>query len=286
MKPLMTPSIDELMSDRHCFNSFVYTPVEQAMQELESRKNDKTLSRYLNQNLPFGIPGCFEGEKNIVFGRQIASPNFELKQFLSVADTLPEFKKTIIVKHNDKFTPGNNETKYHLAKIVFNSGHDGNSNTKSIMAVDFNQYAGKQMTEVKTIWGQNLVDFHNELLDYSLRNKLNQDINQFEASNWLLQLGKTAKEYYPKLLLLFLQNGMLFENFLMKEKGEATFTKEVFLPAFLKIINETGVKPLIVSVLPFDSEENNFWNYYPEEYFEFVRNKLVLTKTLLSKVAA
>ena len=286
MKTLFTPTIDELMSDRQCFNSFVYTPVEQAIQELESRKNDKTLFQYLNQNLPFGIPACFEGEKNIVFGRQLASPNFELKQFLSVADTLPGFKKTIIVKHNDKFTPGNNQTKYHLAKIIFNRGDAENSNTKSIMAVDFNQYAGKQITQVKTVWGQNLADFHNELLAYSLRNKLNPGINQFEASQWLLQLGNTAKEYYPKLLLLFLQNGILFENFLMKEKGEATFTKEVFLPAFFKIINETGVKPLIVSFLPLETEGNNYWNYYPEEYFEFVRNKLVLSETFLSKVAA
>ena len=286
MKTIFTPCIDELISDRHYFNSFVYTPIEMAVKELELRKGNTNILQYTNKNLPVGIPQNLKGEKNAIFGRQIASPNFELMKFLNVADTLHGFKKTTIVMHQDKFTPGNNETKYHLGKIVFNNGNIQNGTRKSIMAVDFNENAGKKISEVKTIWGQGLVDFHNELLEYGLKKESKTGINQFEGSDWLFQLGKTAREYYPKLLLLFLQNGILFENFLMKEKGESTFTKEVFLPAFIKIMQETGLKPLIVSFLPIESEGSSFWNYYSEEYFEFVRTKIELSEILQRKVAA
>lgn len=285
MKTLFTPDINRLMTDRDYFNSFVYTPIGQAVQELELRKSDNNILQYLIKNLPFGVPKNFEGEKNAILGRQLASPNFELRKFCSVADKLPGFKKTAIVMHKDKFTPANNETKYHLGKIVFGS-RSHRCGTRSIMTVDFNEYAGKKISEVKTIWGQSLVDFHDELLQYSLMKESKSAINQFEGSEWLSSLGRTAKEYYPKLLLLFLQNGILFENFLLKEKWESTFTKEVFLPAFIKIVTETGIKPLIVSFLPIESEGTSFWNYYPEEYFEFVSNKIEASEILDNKVAA
>lgn len=286
MKTMFTPSIDELMSNRDYFNSFVYTTVEQAVQELEWRKANSNIKEYVTNNLNIAIPYELKGEKNAVLGRQLASPNYELNRFSNEADKLTGFKKTVIVKHNDKFTPGINETKYHLGKLVFKNKNSNHQNTKSIMAVDFNQNAGKPMSEVNTTWGQSLVDFHNELLEYGIANEGIGKINQFEGSEWLLQGGKTAKEYYPKLLLLFLQNGLLFENFLMKEKAEATFTKEIFLPAFMKIFEETGVKPLIISFLPIESEENNFWNYYPDEYFEFVKNKMKVSELMQNRVAA
>lgn len=286
MKTFLTPSIDELIANRHYFNSFVYTPIELAVKELELRKRDNKIKQYIINNLPVGIPQYFEGDKNAILGRQLITPNFELKEFSTLADNLPGFKKKAIVMHKDKFTPGNNETKYHLGKLVFHSGHSQEMVTKSIMAVDFNEYAGKKISEVKTIWGQHLVDFHAELLEYSLMNGSNRDINQFEGSEWLSNLGKNAKVYYEQLLLLFLQNGILFENFLLKEKGESMFTKEVFLPAFIKIMTETGRKPLIVSFLPMETEGNNFWNYYPKEYFQFVHNKIETAEILRSKAAA
>jgi hypothetical protein len=279
MKTIFNPGIDKLLSDRQCFNSFVYTPVEQAVKELEYRKGN-------NQNLPFGFPQHFEGEKNAVLGRQIASPNFELMKFSSVADSLPGFKKIVLEMHIDKFTPNVNATKYHLGKIVFNDENDQNGKTKSIMAVDFNENSGKKLSEVKTIWGQRFVDFHSEFLEYCLSKESSRKINQLEASQWVFQAGKSAKEYYPKYLSLFLQNGILFENFLMKEKNESTFTKEVFLPAFIKIMQETGVKPLIVSFLPIESEGSNYWNHYSADYFEFIRKKMEVSEIIRSKVAA
>ena len=272
MKAIYSPSIDKLISNRDYFNSFVYTPLEEAIRELELRKFNPHLRDYVCDNIPAGIPEIFAGKKNAIFARHIATPNFEFRKFLKTADKLAGFNRTILTMHEDKFTPGNNGTKYHLGKIVFNNVQIQNE-PRSTMAVDFNKYAGKKISEVKTIWGEYLTDFHSQLLDYSLLNTKHQ-INQFEGSEWLSRSGGKAKDYYPRFLMLFLQNGILFENFLLKEKGESTFTKDVFLPAFIKIIKDTGRKPLIVSFLPIETEGDNFWNFYPAEYFEFVNGKM------------
>ena len=286
MKTVFTPSIDDLMSDRQYFNAFVYTHIEQAVKELEFRKGDQRIAQFVNSNLPMGAPAAFKNERNAVLARQLASPNFEFMKFSNVASKLNGFNKIVLEMHKDKFTPSDNLTKYHLGKIVFNNSRMHHGGNTSIMTVDFNKYGGKKLSEVKTVWGQDFVDFHNELLQYSVDNNFNSDTTLFEASEWVSTLGKSASEYYSKFLSLFLQNGILFENFLLKEKAETSFTREVFLPAFIKIIQETGVKPLIVSYLPIETEGNNFWNYYPDEYFEFVNNKLEMAKMEEPNVAA
>ena len=286
MKILYIPNIDELMANRHLFNSFVYTTPGQAVAELECRKENQKLRQYINGLLPSAIPNNFLGEKNAVLGRQLATPNFEMREFYRVADTLPGFKKTIITMYSDKFTPGNNEIKYHLAKLVFNRAVIQENKGRSIMTVDFNKNSGKKFSEVKTEWGQSLVELHEQLLEYSSMTGPDRGIHQFEGSEWLSRLGKNAREYYTKLLLIFLQNGILFENFLLEGESESRFTKEVFLPAFINIIKETGLKPLIAPFLPIETEGNRFWNFYPEKYFEFVRNKMIMSEFLQKKEAA
>lgn len=286
MKTVFTPDIDDLMCNRQYFNAFVYTHIEQAVKELEFRKVDENISQFVDANLPMGVPAVFKNERNAVLARQLASPNFEFMKFSNVADKLNGFTKIVMEMHKDKFTPADNLTKYHLGKIVFNNSRMQHDSNNSIMTVDFNEYGGKKISEVKTVWGQGFVDFHHELLQYSINNKLNSETTQFDASDWVSKLGTSASEYYAKFLSLFLQNGILFENFLLKEKAEQTFTREVFLPAFIKIIKETGVKPLIVSYLPIETEGNNFWNYYPDEYFEFINHKLQAAKMPEADVAA
>ena len=278
MKTLVIPDIDDLMTNRQGFNSFVYTPLDQAVKELEFRKNNQSISQFVSCHLPMGVPAVFENEKNAVLARQLATPNFEFMKFSDVVSKLSGFKNVVMEMHKDKFTPADNVTKYHLGKLVFSNGTMHGGVNTSIMTVDFNKYSGKKLSEVKTVWGQSLVDFHNELLQYSVENHFTSNTTLFEASKWVSKLGKSASEYYTNFLSLFLQNGILFENFLLKEKAEYIFIREVFLPAFIKIIQETGKKPLIVSYLPIETEGVNFWNYYPVEYYEFVNNKFKMAK--------
>lgn len=291
MKTCTIPDIQSLMDDQAYFNSFVYTPADEAVKQLELRKGNWEIQQYIQNNLPEGFPAAFAGQKNAIIGRQLATPNFEMMKFFNEAEKLNGFKKTVIVMHQDKFTPGNNQTKYHLGKLVFSNEENWQQciNTKSIMSVDFNTNAGKKFSDVNTVWGQGLVEFHKELLEISpLGQEGSNKLHQFEGSDWLKKLGNNAKEYYPKLLALFLQNGILFENFLLKEKGESAFTKEVFLTAFIHIIKETGFKPLIVSFLPLETEGSNFWNYYPAEYLSYTSNKMKMQEIAMAikRVAA
>ena len=80
-------------------------------------------------------------------------------------------------------------------------------------------------------------------------------------------------EYYINFFRLFLVNGILFENYMLDEK-EDWFTKNIVLPALLKIEEEIGVKPLIVNVQPTQIEGQPFWTYHSDDSIEYVKNKL------------
>ena len=60
----------------------------------------------------------------------------------------------------------------------------------------------------------------------------------------------------------------------MLDVKELSFTKEVFLPAFIEVIRITGVKPLIVALSPTDIEGDNFWMCHPHESEIHVKEKL------------
>ena len=72
---------------------------------------------------------------------------------------------------------------------------------------------------------------------------------------------------------MFLQDGVLFENFLMDGK-EQKFTEEVILPAILEIEAECGYKPLIVALEPTGIEGDHFWLSHPFQNKLFVDQKL------------
>jgi hypothetical protein len=285
MKTIIIPDIDVLMNDRQCFNDFVYTDIAQAEHELHSRQGNGAIAHFIEANLPSGIPSAFKHEKNAVLARQLATPNFEFMQFSAIADGLSGFNKLVMEMHKDKFTPADNLTKYHLARLIFREAGPGRAN-RSLTTVDFNEHAGKPISEVKTRWGQNLVEFHADLMQQAIGKKLITPTASFEASAWVSTLGRSADVFYSKFLCLFLQHGILFENFLLKEKAERRFTKEVFLPAFIKITRETGIKPLIVSYLPFETEGNDVWNHYPAGYFNFVNNNLEKAGMMQCYIAA
>ena len=72
---------------------------------------------------------------------------------------------------------------------------------------------------------------------------------------------------------LFLQNAILFENFILDYK-ELEFTKEVFLPAFIEIYKRFGIKPLIVALEPTNLEWEIFWMCHPFESKKVVDGRL------------
>jgi len=264
--------IEDLVSDREKFNKFVYTSVNDAVNELEKRRSENLQSR-VTKFLSVGVPEALNNQKRAVVFRQLVTPNYELRRFISLVDAIDRFSPLFFEYANDKYTD-NNEWKYHLGKMLFyaGTGKKGGEKITRLNIIDFNTSRGKKISEVRTIWGQSLIDFHHELFDEVYKEK-NKEIAFFDASQWFSKSGGNAKEYYKNFLALFVSHGLLFENFMLDVK-ELTFTKDIFLPAFIQVLNETGKKPLIVALEPTEVESNLFWMCHPYNTKEFVDSKL------------
>lgn len=248
-------NIDEITSNSEEFRNFVFTPTSDAIEELKNRWNNKTLTEnvenYLNGNIPEPLVNGF---KAVLF-RQLFTPNFEFRHFLELIN-LATIDPVFWEYYDDKFT-SNNPIKHALGKMRFQSEINKQTNLcKNI--IDFNACDGKKIKDLKTAWGESLIDFHHSLIESEFCNSK----FFFDASDWFHHTGENAKGYYSKYLYLFLRNGILYENFLL-EGHELIFVKEVFLPAFIKVWESSGYKPLIVELLPFDSQGNDYWLSYP-----------------------
>ncbi len=262
--------IEELVSDRQKFNDYLYTPVNDAILELEKRSKDlsiKTVSC---------VPKIFENSFKAVLHRQLVTPNYEVLRFVSIADGM-DLDPLFFEYTEDKFVT-ENEWKYSLGCQSFYMGHGkkGGIKLKNLKVIDFNASNGKKISEVKTLWSQTLPDFHHELF---LTRFPNFGKNLFDGSSWYKDNGGNAKGYYKPFLSLFIKHGILFENFLLDYK-ELSFTKEVFLPAFLEIAEETGLKPLIVALEPTEIEEDIFWLCHPSPVIDCVEKIKNRTKKL------
>lgn len=252
---------DTIMNDRNIFNQIVYTPLSEALRLLEERQKDPVLMAKIEELLNGDIPEVLKpiGMSAIQF-RQIATPNNEGIHFVSISRE-NKLKPIFFEYHNDKFT-SNNEFKHSLGQLHIQSPVNKNNNypIEKITIVDFNKYNGKKLGEVFTLWEESLIDFHKKLfIAHDI--KLN-DSNFYDASLWFKNNGGKAVDYYVNFLLLFICNGVLFENFLISKDSEGNFSKEVILPAIEKVINLTGIKPIIIPLEPIDIESDKHWVSY------------------------
>lgn len=263
------PDIDYLLSNRDAFNDLIYTPVMEAVEELKKRWEDIELKDKISDYLNNDVPEPLINGYGAVFFRQIITPNYELRRFMSVPDVL-DLKPVFWEYHNDKFT-SNNSVKHSLGKIPTHKGvgKKGGAKIDYDNVIDFNKSNGRKMKEVETLWGQSLVDFHHELLESVVPNSKNYI---FDASEWFAKKNGTAKNYYKSYIALFVRNAILFENFVL-EKDELEFTRDIFLPAFFDIWKTTGKKPIIVALEPTEIEGEIFWMCHPPEVINNILTK-------------
>lgn len=265
--------IEELVSSHEKFDKVVYTPLNEALEELGRRWEDVDLRKSVSEYLGGDVPEAFADGFNVVTFRHICTPNYELHRFVSVADAFgwkPIFGEYL----EDKFT-SNNLNKYYLGKMGFHFGHGkkGGGKIKYQNIIDFNKANGHPISSIKTIWGQALVDFHKEIFTARFPQFADQKFF-FDSSKWFKDHGGSATEYYKKLLALFVSHGVLFENFILSEKEEMDFTKKAFLPAFFEVWDKLGVKPLIVALAPTDIEGDEFWLHHPGHMIDHVGKNL------------
>ena len=263
--------IEELISDREKFNAFVYTPVEEAVEELQKRNRDKSLKEKIRSLLGDAIPEPLENDIRGVLFRQVATPNYELRRFVSIIDAIG-LKPLFWEYHQDKFV-AKNEVKYYLGMLAFflKRGKKGGLVCEYEKIIDFNSSNGKKLSEVKTVWDQDLISFHHSLFNTTYR-VFSPEVF-FDASDWLKNHGGTALDYYKNYLMLFITHGILFENVMLDSK-EISFTREIFLPAFIDVMKRTGSKPIIVALEPTEIETDEFWMCHPHSSKELVNNTL------------
>lgn len=265
-------TIEELIEDREAFNAFIYTPLDQAIQELSTRAEDLALQKMVADTLSQRLPDLFQDKKIGILFRQLATPNYEMRRFVSILDAIEGIVPVFWEYYSDKFT-SNNEYKHSLGKLHYflGKGKKGGVKIDTQNIIDFNKYNGEKISDVKTLWGQSLVSFHHELFEKEYGKV--ETTSFFDASKWFAGSGGSAKEYYTNFITLFVKNGILFENFMLDEK-ELSFTTEVFLPAFIEVWQKTGKKPLIVALEPTDIEGDKFWICHTPEVHTVVQSKL------------
>lgn len=262
--------IAELLADKAKFDAYVYTPINEAINELAKRESDKSIIEYCSQLPPFQLPHGTT-KKFMAITRNVATPNYEMHRFAICADVLKDLEPYVLEYTEDKYAHVN-ELKYMLGQLHFHKGFDKNTNPiiEKKGVIDMNHANGKKFREVRTKWGQTLIDFHHEFF-YSRFPHMKEC--HFDISLWLKNFGATAPEYYEQYLSIFLMNGILFENFLFTN-GEMVLCEKVVLPAIISIEKKTGKRPLIVGLEPTKQEGDKFWNSYPPNTIDFVREKL------------
>ncbi|MDB5244502.1 MAG: hypothetical protein JWN18_372 [Parcubacteria group bacterium] len=269
----VTALSEKLMSDKQALADYIYTPWEQAVEQLEARRTNAAIDAYAKTVLSHGIPEILTDKKSIVLFRHLATPNHEVTRFFGCGDGLSHLGlEPVMLEYPDDQFNDRNQWKYFLGKLRFQKSltKEGASIFENASILNFNDSNSKPMSSLDTHWGQKLVDFHHELFVQRFPQYAH---NFFDASSWLHSYGQTGKKYYKPFMSLFLQDAILFDNF-RADEHEFAFTKEVILPAFLEVEKESGVKPLVVALLPMEEEANDFWFSHPYKAKTFVDGKM------------
>ncbi len=250
---------NKIIADRKLFNKTVYTPMSEALRILDERRKNPELMAKVEKLLDGHIPEILKSKKCGIIARQLTTPNHENRMFIRLAKENGLYP-VFFEYHDDKFT-SNNKFKHSLGQLHIQNGKNKNDKDilETINIIDFNKYNGKKLHEIKTTWGESLVDFHHKL--FTAHNI--SDIYFFNENDWYTKpRNEKPSDFYIKFFLLNTCFGIIFENFLTTKDSEGAFTKEIILPAIEKVINLTGVRPLIVPIEPLDIETDDLWYHH------------------------
>jgi len=236
----------------------IYTPLEEAKKEIKERWKNKELEKKVDNFLKGDIPDFLQNSPKAYLARHISSPNMEFMRFKDIAKDMN--MEYILSECLDDRYISINSLKYHLGKMFFHEGI--NKNGEKIftpkVVVDFTKANKMTLKEVDSTTGKKLVDLHHDILfaEFPETKESTKDI-----SDWLKRNGTYAGSFYMSFLALFMRNGILFENYLMNEE-ERKLTEGIIIPAVEKLTEVFGFKPLIVRLLPEETENDPSWCYY------------------------
>ncbi len=245
--------------------SYIFTSDKIARKELLRRRRDESLRtsvREMFSPAAAEVLAKCDAPRAILF-RQVATPTHEILRFLKMARHM-KLAPLILEYCGDTFVSAGNPYKRSLGKmpIYERMGSDGREIVKYNTVVDFNSYTGKTLSSVLCRSGEPLIEFHHSLLSRAAR----CDVPQLcvDATGWFDGAGGKAPDYYDEFLALFIRDAVLFEQF-EPTVAEQTFTRDVFLPAFMRLEQKFGYKPLVVRLVGKNKEGKPFWDMYPSK---------------------
>lgn len=249
------------------------TPLE-AVKELEKRQNDPELKRKVEEYLAGDIPEYAKDGPILYLARHIVTPNFETLRFIHLISQLG--LRTVISQDSKGLFVSQNQVKRALAKLsisrrITQKNAKLNELYQNVTIVDFNKADGKVFADIKTIWGERLIDFHTRLFS-ELGVK---EIETPDDAKWLDRHYRgDLLEHYKKLLALFVVHGIFFENYNADDEHELLFVKEVLRPACHFIEQRFGYKPIIAQIFPTSFESYRYWISYPGKVLDIVRKSM------------
>lgn len=258
------------LNDLQAIRDFIYTPLGEAVRLLEERQSTR-IHPDLDRDGILDVPPIMRQKRAAILFRQVATPNHEMHLAMSLAR---QFGLNLIIweYHADQFV-SLNHCKRALGRMGFFSGigRNGGRRMDYLNIVDFPRVDGQPLGEVRTLWGQPLVDFHHQLLLEEFP-QISQ-ASLFDATSWLERHGGRARHYYKAFTMLLIRHAILLETFEMSG-AELQFTQEIFIPAMRDIISAFGVKPLVARIEEVDVEGDEYWLNYPGRLRAKVRGLL------------
>ncbi|MEI8206077.1 MAG: hypothetical protein WCG03_04295 [Kiritimatiellales bacterium] len=238
------------LSDFHC-------TIQEATEEIRCRREHPALLRTVEQHLGSRFPSFFNDGPKALYFPPVVSPNTWLHHVNETAEQMG-LSPICFECTGDKFC-SDNYTKLHLGYLRFFHRRDRNglAITTRMPIVDMNAAGGRRFKEIHTLWGEELVSFHHRLTA-----TIFPDIEVSDMSEWAESWGG-VEAYYDAYLSLCVGHCVLFESFLMNSY-ERDFTENVFIPAFKRVTERFGFKPLIVPLEPIEGPIDLYWYSYPE----------------------
>jgi hypothetical protein len=239
-----------------------YTPAKEAGRIIQERWQNAELRKAVEDKFGNSVPKEILDGPNGVLWRQIGTPDREFARFLDLAkeaNIQPMCFETV----EDKFVK-ENFTKLGLTNLPVMTGltKDGKTIAEKVKIIDFNQTREKRMCDIKTLWGEPLVDFHHWWLRTIFPVMENRVVDIYK---WIKNNGATPEEYYPAVMAFALCYYILFDDYDLLA-AEDEFTLNAVLPAFKKIETEFGLCPLIVKISkPGEHTADPYWWCYAKE---------------------
>lgn len=254
--------------------SHLLTPLPNALEELERRRKDPVLRNKIEKYLKHDIPPYFGESPVLYLARHVATPNFETLRFLHLVEPL-NLPTVIGQDLRDKFAPKNQLKKalgkLHVSTGISKQGTEFTEHFQNVRVVDFSTESGKRFGDIRTIWGEPLAQFHNDLF----RELTDIQVSIVDDSAWIDRhhRGKLVP-HYKKFLALFVLHGVLFEDYSLDDAEERKFIRKVLTPAFKTIERKFGCRPLIAQLTPTTVESADYWISYPHKTLDLVRKRM------------